>query len=46
MGVQDVKCDKEGTVRAGDYIFFSMEKNKKVVTREQDFLYTTEMYQL
>jgi len=36
VGVQDVRWDKEGTVRAGDFIF-SMEKETKIINWEQDF---------
>ena len=42
LGVKDVKWDKGGTVRAGDYIFF-MEKQKKIINWERDFLYTAEI---
>ena len=35
-GVQEVRWDKGGTVRAGDYNF-SMEKETKVIIWEQDF---------
>jgi len=41
VGVQEVRYDKGGTVRAGDYIFF-YGKGKKIVSWEQDFLCTTE----
>jgi hypothetical protein len=44
VGVQEVRWDKGGTVRAEDYIF-SMEKEKKIIDWEQGFLYTTEWYQ-
>jgi len=39
VGVQEVRWDKGGTVRAGYYIF-SMEKETKVTNWEQDFFYT------
>jgi len=39
--VQEVRWDKGGTVRAGDYIFF-MEKEMNIISWEQDFLYTKE----
>jgi len=39
VDVQDVTCDKNGTVRTGDYISF-MEKETKSINWEQDFLYT------
>jgi hypothetical protein len=41
VGVQDVRWDKGGTVRAGDYICFYGNK-KKIINWEQDFLYTME----
>ena len=41
VDVQEVRWDKGGTVRAGDYIF-SMEKEMKIISWEQDFLYTKE----
>jgi len=34
--------DKRDMVRAGDYIFFSMENETKINIWEQDSLYTTE----
>ena len=40
VGLQEVRWDKGGTVRAGDYNF-SMEKEKKIVKWDQNFLYTT-----
>jgi hypothetical protein len=40
VGVQEVRWDKVGTVRAGNYIF-SMEKETKIINWEQEFLYTT-----
>ena len=36
MGVQEVRWDKGGTVRAGDYNF-SMEREMKITSWEQDF---------
>jgi len=45
VGVQEVRWEKGGMVRAGDYSFFSMEKEMKIVNWEQDFLYTKEEYQ-
>ena len=45
MGIQEVRWDKSGTVIARDCIFF-MEKENKIINWEQDFLYTTELYQL
>jgi len=41
VGVQEVRWDKGGKRRAGDYIFF-MEKEMKIINWEQDSLYTTE----
>jgi hypothetical protein len=41
VGAQEVRWDKGGTVRARDYKFFSMEK-EKIINGELDFLYTTE----
>jgi len=43
MGVQEVRWDKGGTVRAGDYNFF-YGKETKIINWGQDFLYTTEQY--
>jgi len=40
VGAQEVRWDKGGTVRAGDYNF-STDKEMKI-NWEQDFLYTTE----
>ena len=37
VGVQEVRWDKRSTVRAGDYVFFSMEEEKKIISWEQDF---------
>jgi len=42
--MQEVRWDKGGTVRAGDYIFF-YEKEMKIINWEPDFSYTTEQYQ-
>jgi hypothetical protein len=36
MGVQEVRWDKGGTVRAGDYTFF-FGKKKVIIRREEDF---------
>ena len=44
LGVQEVRWDKGGTVSPGDYFFFK-ERARKIVSWEQDFLYTTEHYQ-
>ena len=41
VGVQEVRWDKEGTVRAGDYNFFYGKGNENHQL-EQDFLYTKE----
>jgi hypothetical protein len=41
VGVQDVRWDKGGTVRAGDYKFFK-EKELKIVNWKLDLLYITE----
>ena len=41
VGVQEVRWDKGGTVRAEDCIF-SMEKENNIIDWEQVFLYTTE----
>jgi hypothetical protein len=41
VGVQEVRWDKEGTVRAGEYTF-SMAKSRRIINWEQDFLYTGE----
>jgi hypothetical protein len=40
VGVQEVKSDKVGTVREGDYNF-SYGKETKITNLEQDFLCTT-----
>jgi len=37
--VQEVRWDKGGTVRAGDYDFFFTGKEMKIVNWEQIFLY-------
>ena len=42
VGVREVMWDREGTVRAEDYNFFSTEKKMKIINWEQDSLYTTE----
>ena len=42
VGVQDVRWDNGGTVRAGDYNFFPMKTERKIINWEQDFLYATE----
>jgi hypothetical protein len=39
--VQEVRWDKEGTVKAGDYSF-SMGKEMKIISWEQSLLYITE----
>ena len=44
MGVQVVRWEKEGTVKAGDYSV-SMGKETKIISWEQGFLYITEYYQ-
>jgi exonuclease III len=41
VGVQEVRWEKGGTVRAGDYTFFC-GKEIKIINHEQHFLYTTE----
>ena len=41
VSVQEVRWDKGGTLRAGDDNF-AMEKEMKIISWEQDFLYTTE----
>jgi hypothetical protein len=42
VGVQEVRCDKEGTVRAEAHIFLSMEKETKIINWEQVMLHNTE----
>jgi hypothetical protein len=44
VGVQEVRWDKRGMVRPG-VIIFSMDKEMKIISWEQDFLYATEYYQ-
>ena len=41
VGVQEVRWDNGGTVRAA-YYKFSVENKTKFINWEQDFLYTTE----
>ena len=41
VGVQEVRWEKEGTVKAGDYSFF-YRKGMKIISWEQCFLYITE----
>ena len=41
MGVQGVRWDVGGIVRAGDYSNF-VEKDMKVINWEQDIVWTTE----
>jgi len=41
VSVQEVRWDKGGRVRTGDYNFFYGTETK-VINWEQDFLYTTE----
>ena len=41
VGVHEVRWDKAGTIRAGDYNFF-YGKETKIINWEQDFLHTTE----
>ena len=41
VGVQEVRWDKGGTLRAGDYIF-TLAKEAKLISWEQEFLYITE----
>jgi hypothetical protein len=43
VGLQEVRWDKGGTEQR--IIFFSMEREAKIISWEQDFLYTTEKYQ-
>ncbi len=42
VGVQEVRWDKGGTVRAGDYNFFC-RKGNEIISWEQDFLYKGEL---
>ena len=44
VGVQEVRWDKGGMVRAGDYNFFFMEKEIKIINWEYNFFYTIEQY--
>jgi hypothetical protein len=44
VGVQEVRWDRGGTVRAADYII-SMEREMKIINCEEDFFYTTEKCQ-
>jgi len=37
VGVQEVRWDKEGEVRAGGLYSFSMEKKTKIINWEQNF---------
>jgi hypothetical protein len=39
VGVQQVRWDKGGPARAGDYIF-SMEKEMNIISWEQNLFYT------
>jgi hypothetical protein len=39
VGVQEVKWDKGGMVRVGDYIFL-WKRKRKITNRKQDVLYT------
>ena len=41
VGVQELRWEKEGTVKAGDYSF-SMGKEMKIISWEQGFLYIRE----
>jgi hypothetical protein len=43
--VQEVRWDKGGTLRAGDYKCFS-GKGNKIINGNRSFLYTTEYQQL
>jgi len=45
VGVQEVRWDKEGTVREGDKVFFSTGKEMKIIHWEQVFLYQVQYYQ-
>ena len=42
--LQEVRWEKEGTVKAGDLVV-SMGKEMKIISWEQGFLYITEEYQ-
>jgi hypothetical protein len=44
VGMQEVRWEKEGTVKAGDYSIF-YGKEMKIISWEQSFLYITELYQ-
>jgi len=44
LGVQETKLEKGGTVGAWNYTF-SMEKERKIISWEQDILFNTEQYQ-
>jgi len=37
VDIPEVRWDKEDTVRVGVYIFFSMVKERKIISWEQDF---------
>jgi hypothetical protein len=39
VGVEEARWDKGGTVRAGDYIFFSVEKETKINWEQVLFSY-------
>jgi hypothetical protein len=41
VGVQEVRWEKEGTVRSREYNFFFYGKGQENHQLEQDFLYTT-----
>jgi hypothetical protein len=43
LGVQKVRRDSVGTVKAGGISFY-VKNEKKIVYCKQDFLYTTEYY--
>jgi exonuclease III len=42
VGVQEVRWDKEDTVKAWDYSFFFIGKEMKIISWEQCLLYITE----
>jgi len=42
VGVQEVRWDKEGSVRAGDYNFFFTGKETRIINWEQVFLCTVD----